>query len=223
MNLNKLDIKKSCTGSFLFIGGFGLALIGLAIGWLAWDWHTGVIVGLTIGSTFLIVSAITFLSIENPGAIAASLPLAASVLVNQGPNLPGPIDNVIIQLIGSGLSYFMWKRRDDRFPTWAIIPLAAAALYPLLGEFIPGSLDELLVTLGAVAILIITDHRLNRKKDRDHLLSAENNDKDQPAEGVTDIADEIPPTLPDSVNRSIKETKELGDENSSRIAQSRRH
>jgi len=196
MNLNKLDIKKSCTGSFLFIGGFGLALIGLAIGWLAWDWHTGLIVALTIVSTFVIVSAITFLSIENPGAIAASLPMALSVLVNLGPNLPGPIDNIIIQSIGSGLSYLMWKRRDDRFPTWAIIPLAVAALYPLLGEFIPGSLDELVVTLGAVAILIYNNRR-NLKKDPNHLLSTENNNEDQPTERVTDIADETPPALPD--------------------------
>ncbi len=187
------DIKKACSGSFLFIGGLIFALIGLVVGWLAWDLKTGLIVAGVIFGAFLAASSITFLKIGDPSAVVASLPMALSLLYNIGPDIPGPVDDSIVQVIGGALTFFMWKRRDDRFPTWAIIPLAGAGVYALIGGFVPGPFDELLVTLASVSIVVFK-YRQNLKNDPDHLLPDKNADEggDQDREKVTDIADDPP-------------------------------
>ncbi len=192
------DIKKACSGSFLLIGGLIFALIGLAVGWLAWDLKTGLIAASVILGAFLAASAVTFLKIEAPSAVIASLPMALGVLYNIAPDIPGPVDDSIVQLIAGALTFFMWKRRDDRFPTWAIIPLAGAGVYALIGGFIPGPFDELLVTLASVTIVVFK-YRQNLKNDPDNLLPDKNAGADPGGdpdrEKITDIADD-PPTYP---------------------------
>ncbi len=188
------EIKKACSGSALLIGGLIFGLIGLAIGWLAWDLKTGLIVAVIILSAFLAASAVTFMRISDPSTVVASLPMALSLLYNIAPDIPGPVDDSIVQLIGGALTYFMWKRRDDRFPTWAIIPFAGAGLYALIGGFVPGPFDELLVTLASVSIVIFK-YRQNLQNDPDHLHPGKNAEDDPDRKKISDIADD-PPTYP---------------------------
>lgn len=195
MNQKVSDVRKACSGSFLLIGGLIFALIGLAVGWLAWDLKTGLIAASVILGVFLAASAVTFLTIDSPSAVVASLPMALGLVYNIIPDIPGPVDDSIVQLVAGALTFLMWKRRDDRFPTWAIIPLAGAGLYALIGGFIPGPFDELLVTLASVSIVVVK-YRQNLEKDPDGQLPDKNaGDEpggDQGREKITDIADDSP-------------------------------
>lgn len=164
--LKNADLTRSCGGSFLFLGMFFFALVGLVIGWLAWDLRTGAIIALVIFGVFFAVSMLTFTTIENPGAVVASLPMALSLVYNMIPNAPTGVDNTIVEAVCGLLTYFMWKRRDDRFPTWALVPFGVAAAYALLGGFIPGPFDETLVTLASVAI-VVYKYRQNRLSSGD--------------------------------------------------------
>ncbi len=159
------DNRKGCLGIFFFGAMIVLTIVSLVLGWLAWDFKTGLVLALITCGLLFLVSALTFTKIEKPTALLATLPMILGLIYTALPNPPGPIDDAAVTMGANALTYLLWTRRDENFPRWAILPLLGSGIYDLLGFAIPGHFDEILIDLITGAI-VYWKYRNNPGKDK---------------------------------------------------------
>jgi len=161
------DTNKACLSAVAFAAMIVLPLLGLAIGWLAWDIETGAVIAIVLFGVCFLASGVLLALVKDLTWLTASLPAVFGILYGLLPDLiPGPIDDAVAFSGGSLLSFALWIRRDPHTPRWVIWPLLAAGVYTLVGGFIPGPVDELLayVLTTGVAVFGISQQLASGEK-----------------------------------------------------------
>ena len=79
------------------------------------------------------------------------LPFLSSIGYSVLNIIPLPIDDAVVSIGGALVSYGMAAKRYEKISRWTLAPTVMAAIYTLLGEFVPGPVDELAV--GAIAAI----------------------------------------------------------------------
>ena len=147
------DRIKIILAVLLFVSALILPLIGLGVGWVNWDFETGlyIMVG-TFFALFILGSVILF-RVQDLSWITVSLPYLFGMGYSLSPDLiPLGGDDAAVTAVGSIMAYLLALRKDPRTPKWIIIPLLLAAAYALIGGPIPGGIDELIVNLLAISV-----------------------------------------------------------------------
>ena len=147
-----------------FAAALVLPLLGLGAGLITWDWETAsfgwsqrynlwVGIGAAIAAFALCFTAgiLLALRVDRPIWPEILLPFVASIGYSVLNIIPLPIDDAVVSIGGALVSYVMATKRYERMSKWALAPTVTAAIYTLLGEFVPGPMDELAV--GAVAAI----------------------------------------------------------------------
>jgi hypothetical protein len=145
-----------------FAAALVLPLLSLGAGLITWDWETASFgwserYNLWVGAAAAIAAfAVCFtlgivlaLRVDRPVWPEILLPFATSIGYSVLNIIPLPIDDVVVSIGGALVSYGMAAKRYEAMSKWALAPTVTAALYTLVGEFVPGPVDELAV--GAVA------------------------------------------------------------------------
>jgi len=149
------DAKKTRLSTFFFVSMFIFSCVGLAIGWIGWDFRTGAMVSIVMFAVFFLLFGIALVAIEDLSWFHVSLPMLGGLIYTVMPDfLPGPIDDAIVMSSTAILSFALWVRKQPETPKWIIFPLLTAGLYTLVGGLIPGPVDELLVTAIASGVSI---------------------------------------------------------------------
>ncbi len=150
-SMSAQDKIRAYVGVILTGAMLVLPVIAFLIGWQMWDARRGILLALVTFAAFFLLSALTFRGIKNPSALLAVIPFVLGMLYQISPaDLPLPIDDTVVQLGGSILSFIMLRRSNPGLPWWTFFALAGSSLYDLLGIAIPGPIDELLVQLLAL-------------------------------------------------------------------------
>jgi hypothetical protein len=138
---------RTCLSILLFGLAAFLPLLALAIGWIGWDWkHGAVAAGITF-LVFFLAGATPLITLRTPGWAVAFLPLFSGLGYTILPDfIPGGFDDAAALTLGALLTFIIGRKKRPGFSGRSIIPLLIAGLFPLIGGFIPGPIDEFLVT-----------------------------------------------------------------------------
>jgi hypothetical protein len=136
----------ACRGLFLFALAFFLPPVALAIGWIGWDFQRGLVAsGITFGA-FALLGSVCFMMIKDPSKLFIPVPFVFGCLYSIIPDfVPIPIDDAAAVAAGGLLSLMLGLKAFGVLPVKSLVALAAAAAYTLIGDLIPGPVDELLV------------------------------------------------------------------------------
>lgn len=147
-----------------FAAALILPLLGLGAGLVTWNWETASLdwnrgynlwVGLGVAlATFAFcftLGIVLALRVRKPVWPEILLPFVSSMGYSVLNIIPLPIDDAVVSIVGALASYGMAAKRYEGLSKWTLAPPVTAALYTVVGEFVPGPLDELAV--GAVAAL----------------------------------------------------------------------
>ena len=145
-----------------FLAALILPLLSLGAGLITWDWETASLgwsrqynlwVGVsaaTVAFVFCFAFGLVLaLRVKRPVWPEILLPFLTSIGYSVLNIIPLPIDDALVSVGGALASYAMAAKRYQNMSKWALAPTLGAALYTLVGEFVPGPVDELAV--GAVA------------------------------------------------------------------------
>ena len=130
---------------FLYASMFVLPGVGLAIGWVGWDFRTGVLAALIIFALCFVLAGLLLATVQDLSWIAVALPFSLGVVYGLLPNFVGPFDNAVVISAGALTTFGLWIRKQPDTPKWIVIPLLVSGVYTLVGTAIPGPVDELLV------------------------------------------------------------------------------
>jgi hypothetical protein len=147
-----------------FAAALILPLLSLGAGLITWDWETasfgwsqrynlwvGIATAIAAFALCFTAGILLALRVDRPIWPEILLPFVASMGYSVLNIIPLPIDDAVVSIGGALVSYGMATKRYERMSKWALAPTVAAAIYTLLGEFVPGPVDEL--TVGAVAAI----------------------------------------------------------------------
>lgn len=171
------DRIKGYLAILFFILALVLPLISLIAGGIRWDWDRGnfvlkewdwrvSILAAAIAFAACFALGIAFaLWVRRPAWPEILLPFFSGMLYSVLNVIPLPFDDVLVAIAGAITSYVMALRRYTDAPKWIIAPPLAAALYTLVGKFIPGPVDELAVSvLAAIASSVAAGVSARRAK-----------------------------------------------------------
>lgn len=168
------DSSKSCLSIIFFTSAFLLPMLGFAGGWAIWDLKTGTEIALIIFGFFFLAAIITLLLVKRPSWLIICLPFVVGFLYTIIPDpLLGPFDDTLMMLIGSVLTFILWKKRQPRVSNWIILPLLGVAAYELIGGFIPGPFDEIVITFIAVGIVLYITCATHQDSEKNSYASAD--------------------------------------------------
>jgi len=132
--------------------GILFPVVGLILGWSIKGFKTGLLIAGVLFGVFFLFSLLFLAQVRNPSKFVVALPFLMGALYNILPDaLPLGLDDAAAGVLGGLLTFLLWLRRQPNTPRWIVIPLVLAGLYALVGGFIPGPLDELLV-FGAAGL-----------------------------------------------------------------------
>ncbi len=128
----------------------GLGCVGtpvaLVIGWVGWDFRTGVISAVGTIGVGVLLSAISFLRVTDPSWFVVVTPFLLGCVYSILPDfIPIPIDDVAAVGCGAILSTLLALKRSGSLPVAAVLSMGFAALYTLVGDVLPGPVDEFVV------------------------------------------------------------------------------
>ena len=147
------DRVKIVLAVLLFVSALILPLIGLGVGWVSWDFETGLYIMVGTFFAFFILGSVILFRVQDLSWITVSLPYLFGMGYSLSPDLiPLGGDDAAVTAVGSIMAYLLALRKDPRTPKWIIIPLLLAAVYALIGGPIPGGIDELIVNLLAISV-----------------------------------------------------------------------
>lgn len=146
------DRNKGCLSCVFYLLAFVLPAVGLVAGWVGWDFKSGVLASVLTFGAFFTLGSIFTIWIKTPSWFMIMLPAIIGLLYSLFNFLPLPFDDVLVASAGAIISAALaWIKFAD-MPKWALLPLFGAALYTLVGEFIPTPVDDLLVDVMAIGI-----------------------------------------------------------------------
>ncbi|MCC6147742.1 MAG: hypothetical protein IT308_09265 [Anaerolineaceae bacterium] len=138
---------RACLASVFFGMAIVLPLAALAAGWIGWDWKHGAAAGGIVFLVCVLAGGIVLVTIRRPSWAAVFLPMIFGLAYNILPDfLPGGLDDTVAMTLGALLTFLLARKKQPTLSWRALIPLLAAGLFPLIGGFIPGPIDELVVT-----------------------------------------------------------------------------
>jgi hypothetical protein len=146
------DRIKTYLSILFFALALILPLIGGAIGWAGWEFKVGVIVAAGIFALCFVLGVLFALLVREPHWFEILMPFVSGMLYSALNLIPLPFDDVLVAIAGAVTSYTMALKRYTDAPKWIAAPPLAAAVYTLFGEFIPGPVDELVVSALATII-----------------------------------------------------------------------
>ena len=146
------DRIKSYLSIFFFALALILPLIGGFIGWAGWEFKVGVIAATILFAVCFVLGVLFALLVQEPHWFEILTPFASGILYSVLNLVPLPFDDILVAIAGAVASYTIALKRYADAPKWIIAPPLAAAIYTVFGEFIPGPVDELVVSLLAAAI-----------------------------------------------------------------------
>lgn len=155
------DTLKSCLAALAFGSLLSAPPLAFLIGWLTADWQTGLIAASAALALFACLAAGALMLIRQPAAWMAALPFLLGVTYTLIPGvIPTGIDDAAVATLGGMLTFWLMRRRDPSVPGWVALVFSLAGLYPLLGGFLIGPLDELVVF--SIAALVVLAGTLGR-------------------------------------------------------------
>ena len=149
------DKTKTCLSTFLYLSMFVLPVVSLAVGWIGWDFRTGAIAALVTFAVCFLLAGLILATVKELSWIAVSLPFSLGFVYAVLPDfIIGPFDDAAVMTAGALMTFGLWVRKQPDTPKWIVFPLLVSGLYTLVGSFIPGPVDELLVTAISSGISI---------------------------------------------------------------------
>ena len=174
------DRIKGYLSILFFILSLILPLISLLAGGLQWDWDQSTFVLkewdwrvsiLAAAITFVLCFALGIvfaLRVQKPTWLDILMPFVSGIVYSVSNVIPLPFDDALVVGTGAITSYVMALRRYTAAPRWIIAPPLAAAVYTLLGDFVPGPVDELAVSaLAAIVSSVVAGVSARRAKGRE--------------------------------------------------------
>jgi len=188
------DQNKACLSAVFFAAMIVLPLLGLGIGWLAWDAKTGAIIAIVLFGFCFLASGALLALVKDLSWLTASLPAAFGILYGLLPDIiPGPIDDAVAFSGGALLSFALWIRRDPHTPRWVIWPLLAAGVYTLVGGFIPGPVDELLAYVLTTGVAVYGISQQLSRGEKKAEIEPETGLAETPDDPIVEVVDENAP------------------------------
>ena len=149
------DRAKTCLSTFFYLSMFVLPVVSLAIGWIGWDFRTGAIAALVTFAACFLLAGLVLATVKELSWITISLPFSFGFIYTILPDfIVGPFDDAAVMTAGALMTFGLWIRKQPDTPKWIVFPLLVSGLYTLVGGFIPGPVDELLVTAINTGIAI---------------------------------------------------------------------
>lgn len=137
----------------IFVIAFIPALFSFFTAWVLADLQTAFIVFAIVWGTMSIIGFIV-LPKKNMGKILPFTPMAASQLYTISPvDIPSNIDDNAFFVLSCIATAILLYIRDRKIPYEIVIPIAVALAYTLIGNFIPGNLDEFMVNAATILYL----------------------------------------------------------------------
>jgi hypothetical protein len=149
------DSQKSCLSCASASAAFVLPLPIFVVMWIVTEnWRYGLLAAFIAFFGYLTGATIVVSTIREPSAFMVWVPFTLGAAYTAMPNLPLPFDDAAVATAGAIATFALWMRRQPDVSKAVVIPLLFAALYTLVGEFIPLPVDELIVSGIGVASAI---------------------------------------------------------------------
>jgi hypothetical protein len=170
-------MRDRITGYLAFLC-FALALIlplGLLLatgaGWNEWDVRAGILAAGVALVLCFVLGIVLALRVRAPTWLEIVTPFLAGMAYSAANLIPFPLDDAVAAVAGAVVSYVLTLKRYAAAPRWILAPPLAAALYTLVGEFVPGPVDELAVGLAAAIVSSVAAGLSARRNKRDAISS----------------------------------------------------
>jgi len=149
----------------MVVCAFVLSPIALAVFWIfTKEFRYGVLAAFIVFCAGIVISAGVMSTIREPSVFMTWAPFAGGIIYTVVPDLmPLPFDDAAAVAAGAIATFALWLKRQPDMPKAAVLPLLFGALYTLVGMFIPGPVDELLVNGIAVAASVALAGRPDRQ------------------------------------------------------------
>jgi hypothetical protein len=162
-------MRDRITG-YLALLSFALALIlplalllATGVGWIEWDVRAGMIAAGVALALCFVLGIVLALHVRAPTWLEILAPFLAGIAYSAANLIPFPVDDALAAVVGAVVSYVLTLKRYAAAPRWILAPPLAAALYTLVGEFVPGPVDELAVGLAAAIVSSVVAARSRRR------------------------------------------------------------
>ena len=143
-----MNERAGCIGVGLYVLTGIMPLLAFFFGWIGWDLKIGIMAAIGTFMLFFIIGTMVMCTVKDPGWLLASLPFAMSLLYLLLPDfIIGGFDDTAVLFFGLFGSMTLFYRKLGVIPWEAILPFSVVAIYPLVGQFMPGPVDEFLVTI----------------------------------------------------------------------------
>jgi len=139
--------------------------VALVIGWVGWDFRTGVLAALGTFGVGALLSAISFLRVTDPSWFVVVTPFLLGCAYSLLPDfIPIPIDDLAAVGCGGIVSTILALKRSGSLPVAAVLSMSVAALYTLVGDVLPGPVDEFFVyaITGGISVASIAGQERRR-------------------------------------------------------------
>ena len=189
------DRIKGYLSILFFILALVLPLVSLIAGGIEWDWEQGSfalkewdwrisVLAAAIAFALCFALGIVFaLWVRRPAWIEILLPFVSGIVYSVTNVIPLPFDDILVAGAGAITSYVLAMRRYTAAPKWIVAPPLVAAGYTLVGEFVPGPVDELAVSaLAAIVSSVVAGVSTRRAQAKE--ASAEESATEQEERAV---------------------------------------
>ena len=141
------DGIKTRLSVLLYASMFVLPVVSLASGWTVWDLRAGIVAALLTFATCFVLAGVLLATVRDISWVAVGLPFALGVIYAASPDfILGSFDDAAVLSAGALMTFGLWVRKQPDTPKWIVFPLLVSGLYTLVGDVIPGRVDELLVS-----------------------------------------------------------------------------
>jgi hypothetical protein len=157
------DAQKAALSCFAFVAMVTVPWVVLLTVWAAFNWRAGLIAAVATGLAFFLIGSLSLVLMRQPSLWMSGFPLLAGLLYTWFPDfIPFGFDDTAVFSAGALMSAGLWFRHDRELGRRLFLPLAGAALYTLIGSFIPGPVDEIIVQ-GLILGIPITRLAIDRR------------------------------------------------------------
>ena len=162
---------KGCLSMVFFVFALVFPPISLLIGWIYGNFRTGAIAALVTFAVFAFIGGIFIVFVKSPTWPVVLAPFVLGMAYSGINFIPLPFDDVLVATFGAMVSTIIALVKYADVPKTVVIPMAAAALYTLVGEFIPGPVDELFVTIIASGVTYLHGRSATKPLDVPNIQS----------------------------------------------------